>query len=377
MLITLLVLSVFLALAGVLILTDAGQLLRIGKRTVVAYFRFHMWIMVFSIALFVAAIFLNTKQNLLQNWIMGVIGVCLAACFLLTKYLAPYIIFRAKQHSAVYKKIQEIEADDYLQHEDTVYVVEHNDVTRAFPQKQLLISHIFGGDYGGEEVVLTYCVLTNLPVPYVNDLDGKPMDLRVLAQTNNNLLLWDTKSGEIIQQITNTCELSSRKLEPLPIVEMTWKSYRDLFPDGEVLYNPLTNPMEKLLSRLMPLEDAHSGENWMFKTVDLKDDRLPSKEKVIGIKDGADAVAYTRDYLSKNKIINTQVGSKSIAIAHIPEYDIFLGFDRMQDGQEIDVRDIDAFGNTREHGKLKRAFIYNGPMWAVWRHYHPETKLFK
>ncbi|MCH9652388.1 MAG: DUF3179 domain-containing protein, partial [Planctomycetes bacterium] len=375
--IALMVMSALLALAGVLILTDAGQLFRIGKKFLVFYFRFHKWIMVLSITLFVVAIFLNTKQNVLQNWMIAIFGAFLAGCFLATKYLAPYMIFRAKQRTAVYKSIPEVEADDYLQSKDTVYVIDYNGVTRAFPQKNLWVSHIFGGDYGGDEVVLTYCVLTNLPVPYVNDLEGKPMELKVLAQTNNNLLLWDTKSGEIIQQITNTCELSRRKLEPLPLVEMTWKAFQELFPDGEVLYNPLRNPMEKLLNKLMPLEVAHSGENWMFKTVDLKDDRLPSKEKVIGIKDGTDAKAYTRDYLVKNGIINTKVGDKSIAIAHIPEHDLFVGFDRMKDGQEIEVTDVDVFGDTREHGRLNRTFIYNGPMWAVWRHFHPDTELFQ
>ena len=72
----------------------------------------------------------------------------------------------------------------------------------------------------------------------------------------------------------------------------------------------------------MPLDEAHSGETWMFDTVALDD---------------------------------TRVGDQSIAVAHIPEHDIF--------------------GNTPEHGQLEPTFIYNGPMWAVWLHYHPETKL--
>lgn len=377
MIIVLLAVSALLALIGIFVLTDAGQLLRIGKTTVVVYFRFHIWIMALSIVLFVVALFLNTQQRVLQPWMMAVFGVFLAGCFLVTKYLAPYVMFRAKQHDAVYKSVPDAVANEYLQPEDTVYVIEYNGVTKAFPQKYLWVSHIFGGDYGGDEVVMTYCVLTNLPVPFVNELEGKPMDLKVLAQTNNNLLLWDTNSGEIIQQITNTCELSSRMLEPLPVLEMTWKAYQELFPDGEVLYNPFTNPMERLLSKLMPLDDAHSGEGWMFKTVALDDARLPSKEKVIGIKDGADAVAYTRDYLRKSGVVNTRVGVKSIVIAHIPEHDMFVGFNRMKNGEEIEVTDVDVFGYAGEHGKLERAFIYNGPMWAVWRHYNPDTQLFQ
>jgi len=200
----------------------------------------------------------------------------------------------------------------------------------------------------------------------------------VLAQTNNNLLLWDTNSGEIIQQITNTCEFSKRQLEPLPVLEMTWSSYQDLFPEGEVLFNEYTNPVERILELVMPpVEAVHSGEDWMFPTVDLEDTRLPSKEKVIGIKDGGEAIAYTREYLRRAGIVNIRVGDKSIVIAHIPEHDIFVAFDRLRDGEEVVVNEVDVFGNSRKHGRLDPVFIYNGPMWAVWVHYHPDTKLLK
>jgi len=369
--------SAALALVGVFILTDVGQLLNVSKGMVVAYFQNHLLVMLLSLALFVVAVFLNRRFSLMPSWVLALFGAFLLGCFVVTKYLVPYVMFPAQQHHAVYKSNEEVASDDYLEPDDTVYVVTHNGVSRAFPQKYLWVSHIFGGDYGGEEVVLTYCVLTNLPIPYLNDLDGEPMDLRVLAQTNNNLLMWDTHSGEIIQQINNTCELSKRQLAPLPITEMTWKSYEALFPDGQVLYNPYEKPLERLLDVLMPLDEAHSGEDWMFNTVALDDTRLPSKEKVVGIKSGGEAVAFTLDYLRNAGVVNTRVGDERIAIAHIAEHDIFVGFDRMKDGQEIEVTEVDVFGNTPEHGQLEPTFIYNGPMWAVWLHYHPETKLLK
>jgi hypothetical protein len=158
---------------------------------------------------------------------------------------------------------------------------------------------------------------------------------------------------------------------------MTWQSYRALFPDGEVLYNPFEKPLERLLEVLMPLDEAHSGDAWMFKTVALDDTRLPSKEKVIGIKGGTDAIAFTRDYLRNTGIVNTRVGGESVVIAHIPEHDIFVAFDRTKDGREIEVTEVDVFGNTKAHGQLEPVFLYNGPMWAVWLHYHPNTKLLE
>ena len=46
-------------------------------------------------------------------------------------------------------------------------------------------------------------------------------------------------------------------------------------------------------------------------------------------------------------------------------------------GEEVEVTTVDYFGHTEEHGKLRRAFVYTGPMWAVWAHYFPQTEIVK
>jgi hypothetical protein len=137
----------------------------------------------------------------------------------------------------------------------------------------------------------------------------------------------------------------------------------------------LARPLEKVLDFLMPLEDAHAGDNWMFKTVDFTDTRLHSKEKIIGVVDGEDAVAYTREYLVEEGITNVSIGEKRLVIAHIPEHDVIVAFDRVKDGVELTVEGVDFFGNTEAQGRLERAFFFNGPMWAIWLHYYPHTEL--
>ena len=368
-------LAIALSLAGAFILTDAGQIVGIGKSLVIGYFRVHGVVMGSAAALMIVALYLDRRWKLLRRWQAIVFALVVIGGFAATKFATPYVMFPSKQHTAVYRQVAEV--DGYLQPDDTVYVVEHKGVVRAFPQKLIWQAHIFGGDYGGDDIVFTYCVLTNLPVPYANDLNGQPMDLRVLAQTNNNLLIWDKRSGEIIQQITSTCELSRQKLEPLPVVEMSWQAYRNLHPEGSVAYVEFSRPLERILDALMPLEDAHAGDNWMFNTVDLSDERLHSKEQIIGVADGSDAVAYTRDYLEKAGVTNVSVGARRLVLAHIPEHDVIVAFDRMKDGEELTVTAVDYFGDTEVHGQLRRAFVFNGPMWAVWAHYYPETDVVK
>jgi len=121
----------------------------------------------------------------------------------------------------------------------------------------------------------------------------------------------------------------------------------------------------------------YGGDDWMFNTVDLDDDRLHSKEKIVGIADGDEAVAYTREALVRAGLTNVSVGRRRLALVHIPEHDVIVAFDRRVNGLEVLVEDVDFFGNTDAHGRLQRAFVHNGPMWAVWLHYFPHTDLVK
>lgn len=367
--------SALLSLAGAFILTDAGQIFDISKEVVIGYFRIHVFVMSISVGLMFAVVGLNRVWKVLHRWQEAIFVMVVVGGLLATKFATPYVMFPSKQHTAVYKSVSDV--DGYLQPDDTVYVVERNGVARAFPQRLIWQAHIFGGDYGGDDIVFTYCVLTNLPVPYRNELDGDPMDLRVLAQTNNNLLLWDTESGEIIQQITSTRDLSNKQLEPLPLIEMSWSAYQGLYPDGSVALIEFRRPLERILDFLMPLEAAHGGDDWMFNTVDLDDDRLHSKEKIVGVADDGEAVAYTRDALARSGVTNVSVGRQHLALVHIPEHDVIVAFDRRVNGQEVVVEEVDFFGNTDVHGRLQRAFVHNGPMWAVWLHYFPYTDLVK
>jgi hypothetical protein len=356
-------------------MTDFGQLFGISKTVVVGYFRNNVIITVVSLIFLAVGVLLNIKKGWLKKKVMIVIIVVWVFSLLSTKYVAPYFLFRTHQYNAEYVKAKD--AGGYLEDDDVVFAIDLNGETKAYPRKFMWQTHVVGGDFGDEEVVFTYCVLTNLPTPYMNSLDGEPMDLKVLAQTNNNLLLWETNSGEIIQQINHTCEFSSRKLEPVPVLEMTWKNYKKLFPEGEIFYNEFNTLIEKGLDLVFSLDKIYYGDKWMFNTANLDDKRLPSKEQVIGVKDGDKAVVFTKDFIKKRGVYNTKVGSKSVVLAYFPEYETIAAFNRDKGGEEVTVEDIDIWGNTPEHGQLERAYIYNSVLWAVWAHYHPETEILK
>lgn len=332
--ITFITLSALLALAGVSILTDFGQIFKISKTIVVYYFENHIWIMGISFILLVSATFMNNISKFIKKkWMIGLASLWVLA-ILGTKYITPYLMFPTQQYNAEFVKNNDVK-DNFLSEDEAVFVIDLNDIQKAYPRKSLWQAHVVGADFGDQNVVLTYCVFTNLPSPYINEPGESEMKLKVLAQTNNNLLLWDTNSGEIIQQINSTCEFSKNKLEPIPVMEMTWRAYKKLFPNGEVYYNPLTKPMERIISAMMTPEDAWYGENWMFKTSNFDDKRFPSKEHLIGISNNDLEVAISKELIMKKGKLNVEVGDKNMVLVYYPEYETIGAFNRALDRKSV------------------------------------------
>jgi len=72
------------------------------------------------------------------------------------------LLFPTKQHEATYVSV--VEADKVLSDEQIIYVIEINGEARGYPQDHLELPHVAGANIGGEEVVMTYCGLSSLPV---------------------------------------------------------------------------------------------------------------------------------------------------------------------------------------------------------------------
>jgi hypothetical protein len=172
-------------------------------------------------------------------------------------YIWVHVGLRNQKDSARYYAIEE--AKEYVSPSSQVIVIENNGIARAHPQAQLLRPHLAGNDEGldGEDVVMTYCAMANLGIAYTPEVEGKKLDLDVLAQHGNNLVLRDNRSGEPIQQIYGfreadasqetggaSCPLRpSLAMRPWPTFRMTFRAFQKAYPEGTVFVNkPPSNP---------------------------------------------------------------------------------------------------------------------------------------
>ncbi len=84
-----------------------------------------------------------------------------------------------------------------------VVVIENDGVARAHPDAQMMRPHLAGNAEGlkGGNVVMTYCAVANLGLGYAPEIEGRKLDLEVMAQHGNSLILRDSGTREPIQHI--------------------------------------------------------------------------------------------------------------------------------------------------------------------------------
>ena len=130
-------------------------------------------------------------------WSAG--GVAIILWF--SGYIHPHIMMRPQQNKATFVSVSE--ARKRLRPDTCMVVIEHNGVARAHAECEIFRPHVVGtpDGLGGENVVMTYCAMSNLGMALKPEVDGKPLDLAPVIQLENNLILCDRNTGEPVQQI--------------------------------------------------------------------------------------------------------------------------------------------------------------------------------
>ncbi|MEJ2763396.1 DUF3179 domain-containing protein [Photobacterium sp. MCCC 1A19761] len=305
----------------------------------------------------------------------------------------PHIMMRARMDNGVFLTIEQ--AAKYYEPDESVIVLEINGQARAHSDKQLLRPHVAGnGELGGENVVMTYCGLTNLGMAYTPEINGQALDLAPMNQLENNLVMYDKNSGEPIQQLWGQKEAdrnsgSDAKMREWPTFRMPFEKFAKAYPDGEVFVNDYLvsdmkasfweNPFLAIYDPIMELifdhaiVDQATNVDPTFPTIKHIDPRLPNKEIIYGLNVGDDYVAYTEKFVKKQtQPMNTTIGGQNVVISYDHDFES-LGIFYNPTGQKI--TEIDFYGQT-QYGKLPRVeTVKAGAYWIIWANFFPETDI--
>ncbi|WP_026971828.1 DUF3179 domain-containing (seleno)protein [Aliagarivorans marinus] len=334
------------------------------------------------------------NQDTVSIW-LGLSASLLFLLFFYSGYINPHIMMRARMKNGVFVSVEQ--AKKHYSDQESVIVIDIDGEARAHSDRQMLRPHVAGNgqSMGGEEVVMTYCGLTNLGIAYTPEIDGQAVDLAPMNQLENNLVMYDKVTGEPIQQIwgskeadVNACACAPRMKEH-PTFRMPFAKFAQAYPEGQVFLNDylikemrpsfwknpflaIYDPIMDLLFKSANVYQAKSDKP-VFPTIEVKDTRLASKTLIWGVNVENDYVAYTEQFVREhNGIINTTVGGKAVVVAY-DEHFQSLGIFYNHSGADIDT--IDFWGNTL-HGKLSRVeSVKAGAYWMVWANFFPETDL--
>jgi len=313
----------------------------------------------------------------------------------------PKWMFRSQQHAANFVDVTEAEEhmqrslhlahfgpDSYASVDDiNVLVLETDNGAYAYSDYYLLQPHVVQGDtIGGEEVIMTYCGLTNLGIAYSPVIEDKKLDLTVMTQLKNNLVLFDKNSGEAIQQIWGTMERDENKhqMREWPTIRMPFSSFKTLYPEGKVFVNEIAgfseNPVlaiwDRIVRHVMMLWGV--GLNWVdndkpaFPTIDFTDDRLPMKELIYSISIKGDHVVYSTEFLKQQgNTVNVVIGGEHIVVDYDEEYDAVTAF---YNTTETPINDVSVFGVSDEGVQLNRVNTLKSKLfWFIFVEFFPET----
>lgn len=371
------ILAVFTAaysIFSMLLMSDVGQFIALPKSWILAYYQ-SKWIFGgINVLLLGGLWYLHVDRKIWSRRLMVASTVGVLACIFAANVLNA-LLFPTKQHTATYVSVEE--ADMVLTDDQVVYALEIDGEVRGYPQDHLELPHVAGVEIGGEQVAMTYCGLSNLPMAIAQDIGHGESDFSVMAQVSNNLILRDNETGELIQQITGTTEFGEERLTVYPNTMMTWGSFKQLYPDAQVFvysFDRLLDPMLRwfFAATLKIQDDRDKGA--AFPTLSLDDKRLNQKELVWGYNTGNDQIAFTHAFAKENPIYKFEFNDEPLVLVYDSDHQIVTLFSRMLDGEEVAFESIDFRGQT-ESVRLVQKSLHNGIYWMVWSHWFTETEL--
>lgn len=377
-----LALSVLLAFVAVLIVVTSfilssqlGGMLQISYENYLLFFH-SRYLLIFSAFLMVGYfVYANYKNRFFPSYITFLLVLIVVGFATLARLYLPVISFSTYQHKAQYYPIDE--AEGYIDSDDRdMIVVEHNGVVRAFSNRLSFLPHIAGGNYDGDEIIMAYCVLSSLPIAFKDDLDGNKMKLSVLLAPANNLLMYEHNSGEFIRQLKLETEGTETPLELVPVQTMPWRSFKQLYPDGEVFLPLNKSLIQKIMDKAIggTIDSIIDDEKLFYKPMYILDPRLPETERVWGVLVNNAPLALSKTYLMQNGAIRRELGEREIVVKYFDKYETVGAFyiDQEVSGE---LKDLDVHGKIGDVQLERVEGLFNTVFWGVWAYFFPHTEL--
>ncbi len=226
---------------------------------------------------------------------------------------------------------------------------------------------------------------------YSREINNQVLDFGVSGKLIMNVLvMYDRQTDTLWSQILGKAvegELKGEVLEYLPAWQTTWADWKSRNPDTLALVKGYSGLRDPYFSYYASGQAGVIGEA-------SRDDRLPTKEFIVGIAIAEEAVAYPFSKLNDEPIVNDSVGNVPILVVFDPENASGIAFERRVENRtltfkrEVDFQIVDNETGTLWDGltglalegelagmqleRVKSTLSF----WFGWKDFFPATRVY-
>ncbi len=247
-------------------------------------------------------------------------------------------------------------SDEWLKDDDIVLAVVINDDARAYPLKIMNWHEIVNDTIGGKEVTVTFCPLCDSGIVFDPFVNGQKLTFgNTGALYESAMVMYDRQTESYWYQAGARAvrgSLTGERLGILPSRMITWGDWKTTYPEGRVLSLNTGHSRPYTRDSFAGYDRPDSRPGF---PVSVESDRLPPKERIVGIELNGKGKAYPVK-LAQGTILK----------------DSF-------EGKEIEVVG-DSIGRTAEVFFIEDGARVPAPVvsefWFSWFINHPETQIF-
>jgi len=215
-------------------------------------------------------------------------------------------------------KYEPAAAADWLDDEDMIIGYATGEQAWAYPIRILNFHEIVNENLGGEPVLISYCPLCFSGIVYSRRLGDQVLTFgNTSALYESDMVMLDYETGSYWWQVPGQAivgPLTGEQLEILPSTVTTWRGWRELHPDTQVLSRDTGFERNYDRDPFASYAEIIDGGRFAFPVSEAaRDPRLSPAAIVLALKVEGTAVAYPLE-ASAPSVIHDEVGGIPVAI---------------------------------------------------------------
>lgn len=225
---------------------------------------------------------------------------------------------------------------EFLRHDEPVLSLRVGDDTRAYPVQILIWHEVVNDTVGGVPVAVSYCPLCNSAIAYDRRFGERVLEFGTSGRLYRSALvmydrqtrsLWSHFSGQAIAGV-----LTGAQLRLFPVATVSWADWRRANPQGWVLSRDTGHPRDYGRNPYPGYDDV-SSQPFLFEG--KVDGRLAAKARVVGIREGKEAVAVRHDALVSRPVLEVTLAGRRLVVWAKPGTASALDASSVADGRDV------------------------------------------